>query len=64
MAGTRDLFEGFTREDSEQAFDVTAWRGWSGTLADAVGWLSEYGLSPDVADSAIGDLESICEETG
>ena len=63
VAGTRDLFEGSEREDNEKDFDVKKWRGWSGTLADAIEWLAEYGLSPDIADDVIGDMESIDEDT-
>ena len=63
VAGTRDLFEGSERENASEEFEVMGWRGWSGTAAEAVEWLSNYGLSPDIADAVIGDFESIYEET-
>ena len=61
-AGTKDLFVGSEREPEERTFEVFAWRGWSGTVAEAVEWLSQYGLSPDIAGDVIGDLQSICED--
>ena len=61
-AGTRDLFAGSERPPEEMAFEVMSWRGFSGTVAEAVEWLSGYGLSADIADSVIGDVKSIDEE--
>lgn len=61
-AGTRDLFEGSEREPEERMFEVFAWRGFSGTAAEAVEWLSGYGLPPDIADAVVDDVRSICEE--
>lgn len=61
-AGTRDLFADSEREPEEKEFEVMAWRGWSGTVAEAIDWLAGYGLSPDIADAVIGDVKSIDEE--
>ena len=61
-AGTRDLLERSEREIEEWTFDVMKWRGWTGTVIEAIEKLGEYGLSPDIADAVIDDIRSIDEE--